>query len=150
MHSKLIQSQLKWPQCITCSTLQIRFFKKLHLIHTKDGPKQGWRVAWHFKRKCCVKTKSKQKHSARHSVQFCSLKKCASRRATETVSQVIKWVNTERIKMANFENSLEESFLTLCEFRLRKSLESASNNDNKTPTASSVEQVSLLATRSNT
>ena len=52
--------------------------------------------------------------------------------------------------MANFENSLEESFLTLCEFRLRKSLESASNNDNKTPTASSVEQViSLVVTRSN-
>ena len=44
--------------------------------------------------------------------------------------------------MASLDNSYEEVFPTICEFRQYKSLEATSNNDNKTPTASSVEQVS--------
>ena len=43
--------------------------------------------------------------------------------------------------MASLDNSYEEVFPTICEFRQYKSLEATSNNDNKTPTASSVEQV---------
>ena len=42
--------------------------------------------------------------------------------------------------MASLEKAVEEPLDILCEFRRYKSLEAAGNNDNKNPTASSVEQ----------
>ena len=92
----------------------------------------------------------KSSHSKLVNLEYTELKLQDYLKSNDFTVEEARTVFVFRTKMANFENSLEESFLTLCEFRLRKSLESASNNDNKTPTASSVEQVSLLATRSNT
>ena len=45
--------------------------------------------------------------------------------------------------MASLEKAVEEPLDILCEFRRYKSLEAAGNNDNKNPTASSVEQVRI-------
>ena len=45
--------------------------------------------------------------------------------------------------MASLEKAVEEPLDILCEFRRYKSLEAADNNDNKNPTASSVEQVRI-------
>ena len=45
--------------------------------------------------------------------------------------------------MASLEKAVEEPLDILCEFRRYKALEAAGNNDNKNPTASSVEQVRI-------
>ena len=45
--------------------------------------------------------------------------------------------------MASLEKAVEEPLDILCEFRRYESLEAAGNNDNKNPTASSVEQVRI-------
>ena len=45
--------------------------------------------------------------------------------------------------MASLQKAVEEPLDILCEFRRYKALEAAGNNDNKNPTASSVEQVRI-------
>ena len=45
--------------------------------------------------------------------------------------------------MASLEKAVEEPLDILCEFRRYKAIEAAGNNDNKNPTASSVEQVRI-------